>query len=130
MRLQWLALLMLLACSRELDVPTNAPLAIAPAFASVAPREGLTLTASGGTQGYKFAFAKGGKLSGGNASIDATTGAYQSGAQGSAQDIVQVTDSSGAVAEARITVGQRLFISPSATLVAPGGKVHFSATGG
>src|SRR2546423_12717363 len=99
-----MTLALLVGCSRDLEVPNTSPLAIAPAFASVAPREGLTLSASGGAQGYKFAFAKGGKLSGGDASIDASSGAYQSGAQGSAHDIVEVSDSSGALAPARITV--------------------------
>ena len=131
MRLSSLFALALLAgCSRELAVPTNAQLALSPAFASAAPRETLTLAASGGTGGYKFAFADGGKLSGADATIDRNSGAYQAGAQGSAQDIVQVADSSGAVAQARVTVSQKLFLSPSSAQIAPGGRVRFSATGG
>src|SRR5260221_4298925 len=124
------ALMLACACARTLDLPSTTPLSVSPPFASLAPRETLTLTASGGTQGYSFAFAAGGKLAGNAASLDALTGVYQAGALGSAQDVIEVSDSSGAKVQARITVGQRLSLSPPAAQIAPGGHVQFAATGG
>ncbi|MGZ6143214.1 MAG: FG-GAP repeat domain-containing protein, partial [Myxococcales bacterium] len=119
-----------LGCARELDLPSTAPLSVTPAFASLAPRETLTLAAAGGTGGYKFAFAEGGQLSGKDATVDAATGAYQAGALGSAQDVLVISDSSGAAVQARVTVGQKLFLTPSTLQIAPGGRTQFSATGG
>jgi hypothetical protein len=123
------ALVCALGCARVLDLPSASPLAISPAFASVAPREKLALAATGGAGGYRFAFAQAGRLSGADATIDAA-GAYQAGAVGSAQDVVSVTDAAGVVREARISVTQRLAIAPLQASIAPGGHVPFSATGG
>src|SRR5258706_3698598 len=95
------------SCSRGFELPSAAPLAVSPSFASVAPREKLALVASGGAGGYRFAFAQGGKLSGDDAAVDAT-GDYQAGARGSAQDLLDVVDAAGAPGQARGTVTQRL----------------------
>src|SRR5258705_6194601 len=117
------------SCSRGLELPSAAPLAVSPSFASVAPREKLILVASGGAGGYQFAFEQGGKLSGDDAAVDAT-GTYQAGARGSAQDLLVVVDAGGSRVQARVTVAQRLFVSPGAVSTAPGGRGHFIATGG
>jgi hypothetical protein len=115
------ALLLLLAgCSRDLTIPDRNQLGIEPAFASVAPRESVTVAGVGGAGGYTYAFAAGGRLSGDDATIDPATGQYQAGAAGSAQDVVVVTDAAGKTAEARITVGARLTASPSVALLSPG----------
>ena len=130
MRLRLVSVLLALGCARELDLPSTTPLSVTPAFTSVAPRESITLAAAGGIGGYTFAFAEGGQLSGKDATIDAASGAYQAGALGSAQDVITVTDSSGASVQARLTVGQKLFLSPATVTLAPGGRTQFSATGG
>jgi hypothetical protein len=131
MRGSMVVALALCACSRELTLPGDGapPLAIVPAFASVAPREKLTLQAQGGQPPYRFAFAEGGSLSGVGAALD-SAGNYQAGRGGSAQDVLQVTDGAGSVRQARIAVGPRLSANPVFASTSPGGFVPVTVTGG
>ncbi len=131
-----LALLVALAglagCKRDLEVPPRPSvekLGILPVFQSAAPRESIQFAAAGGAGGYLFAFAQGGNLSGTDASID-PDGLYTAGSTGSAQDLIEVTDATGATATATVSVGQRLVVTPSFTGTAPGGQITFAATGG
>jgi hypothetical protein len=129
---RWLLLAagLLTACSRDLQIPEAVTLAVNPGFAALAPRESLTLVASGGAGGYRWSFEQGGRLSGSDATLDSGTGVYRAGALGSAQDVVTVTDQTGAKATARLSVGPRLSLSPALTGTAPGGSVAFTASGG
>jgi hypothetical protein len=125
-----IAMSVVLGCSRDLTLPTPNPLGVSPAVASVAPRERLQLSGSGGVQPYRFAFAAGGKVSGAEATVDAATGLYRAGALGPAQDVVEVTDASGHLAEARLTVGSPIQASPFVVATSPGGATTLRATGG
>lgn len=118
------------ACSRNLDVPNVRAVAVSPAVATVAPRERLTLVGSGGAGGYRFVFEGDERPSGDDAALDAATGLYRAGSRGSAQDVVVVTDSAGARAVARIAVGPRLVVTPSAAVTSPGGTIEVVASGG
>ncbi len=119
-----------LGCSRDLTVPKVSVLDVSPAFTSLAPRESVTLAASGGAGEYRFAFALGGKLSGSDATVDPVTGTYVAGSAGSAQDIIEVTDSTGTQATALVTVGPRVAISPVLAGATPGATVVFVGSGG
>ncbi len=81
------AILALQGCSRDLEVPSAETLAFAEPTQTAAPRQQLTLVASGGAGGYRFAFATGGALSGEDATVDPATGVYRAGARGSAQSM-------------------------------------------
>jgi hypothetical protein len=127
-----LAVAALAGCSRDLAVPPKpsiAALGIVPAFQSAAPRQPLQFAGTGGVAPYSFAFAQGGRLSGADASLSAS-GAYVAGSSGSAQDVVEVTDSRGVTAIATVSVGQRIAITPAFTGTVPGGRIAFQATGG
>jgi VCBS repeat protein len=119
-------------CSRDMEIPPERTFAAAADRASVAPREAVVLTASNGTPPYRWTFADGGRLSGGDATIDAEGAVvgYRAGSAGSAQDVVEVRDANGSSARLSITVTARLSVSPSATILAPGGVVVLQATGG
>ncbi len=110
-------------CSRDLELPSQNRISISPAFATVAPREQLTFTVSGGAGDFRFEFSRGGRLSGDDADVGPVSGVYVAGRNGSAQDLVRVVDAAGSVAEARVTVTARIaalsgeaFLSPGATL--------------
>jgi hypothetical protein len=126
------ALALVLACGRDLSLPAQGPKppSISPAFATVAPRERLALQGSGGALPYRFVFAEGGPLSGSRAALDAATGAYQAGENGSAQDVVTLIDGAGSVAQARVTVGQKIAVVPAQATIAPGGHLVFTPSGG
>jgi hypothetical protein len=134
MRLSSAALLaaaLLSGCTRDLAVPPANRLAFDQPFRTAAPRQLLTdLRVSGGSGGYVFAFAQGGQLSGADATVDSATGAYRAGGRGSAQDLVQVTDGSGATAVVRISVGAPLSVAPPIGGTAPGGALAFTVSGG
>lgn len=126
------ALAALAGCSRDLAVPPRPsiePLGTIPSFQAVAPRQGIHFAAAGGVGPYAFDFAQGGRLSGADASIDAS-GVYTAGSAGSAQDVVEVTDARGTKATATVSVGQRIAITPAFTGTVPGGRILFQATGG
>ena len=111
-------------------VPTQNHVAITPQFSTVAPREAQPLVATGGAGGYQYGFAPGGRLSGAGAHIDAATGLYVAGRDGSAQDVVQVTDASGSVAQARVTVTAHLAAVPAEAYLSPGASLTPAMTGG
>lgn len=121
------------ACQRNLDLPpppSTVALSASPAFVALAPRETTTIAGLGGAGGYTFAFAQGGRLSGTDATIGATTGLYRAGSDGSAVDVVVVKDAAGRTATASISVGPRLVVTPVSPSVTPGGKVTFVGSGG
>jgi hypothetical protein len=124
----FLGLLLLAGCSRDLAVPPRSTLALQDAFPSAAPNEQLALAVSGGAQPYRFALAQGGDGSGG-ARVDAS-GAYTAGPLGPAVDLVEVHDASGAVVVARVSVGPPLQVAQGSAFVAPGGRVAFAPSGG
>jgi hypothetical protein len=127
----FLAAALLAGCSRDLSVPPANRIAFAQPFRTAAPRQLLgDLQVSGGAGGYVFSFAQGGRLSGDDATVDASTGVYRAGGRGSAQDLVQVTDASGATAIVRISVGAPLSVSPPIGGTAPGGQLAFTVSGG
>jgi hypothetical protein len=122
---------LLAGCSRDLEVPQANRLAFVQPFRTAAPRQLLAdLQVSGGAGGYVFSFAEGGQLSGDDAAVDPVTGAYRAGRRGSAQDLVQATDASGATAIVRISVGAPLSVSPPIGGTAPGGELAFTVSGG
>jgi hypothetical protein len=126
-----LAALALAGCKFSLELPDANQLAFVQPFRTAAPRQLLQdLDVTGGAGGNRYAFAQGGKLSGDDATVDPVTGAYRAGSRGSAQDLVQVTDTQGKTAIARISVGAPLSVSPPIGGTAPGGKLAFTIGGG
>ena len=118
------------ACREITPVRPATDLAADPGAYTVAPRETITLSVRGGIEPYTFAFAEGSPLSGLDATIDPQTGVYQAGRRGSAGDVVTVTDDAGDAVEVRISVGAPLALTPGVVLVAPGGSVELTASGG
>lgn len=116
-------------CSLDLALPPVNQVSIELGGSLVAPRERLALEAKGGAPPYRFSFAPGSPASGEGATLS-EAGEYQAGARGLAQDLVRVSDASGAVAEARLNVGPPLAITPALSAIAPGGRVTFTASGG
>lgn len=114
---------------KDLALPEVSSLAIEAPRDTVAPRQKLELTALSGAPPYVFSFAPNGKDSGELASIS-KEGLYQAGERGLTQDTVRVTDSVGSTADVLITVGAPLSLTPPLSVVAPGGRVRFVATGG
>jgi len=85
-------------------------LSISPASVTKAPRASQTFSHAGGSgTGIVFSFVT--NNSGG--SLNTSTGAYTAGATGSVTDTVRVTDDLGNTANATITVGPNLTISPT-----------------
>jgi hypothetical protein len=123
----WCGVALAAGCARDLSVPNVAPLSVSPSTATVAPREQLQIVASGGAGAYVFTLRQ--KQSGDRAALSAA-GLYQAGDDGPAADVVRVTDAAGSKVEVAIAVGPSLSLSPASALVAPGGRVAFSATGG
>jgi hypothetical protein len=126
-----LAALTLAGCKISLDLPEANQLAFVQPFRTAAPRQLLAdLEVTGGAGGNRYAFAQGGQLSGDDATVDPGTGAYRAGSRGSAQDLVQVTDSQGKTALVRISVGAPLSVTPPIGGTAPGGHLAFTVSGG
>lgn len=101
-------------------------LTVTPATATVAPRGTKSFSASAGAGGYVYGF----QSTGSGASIDGATGAYTAGTTGSTTDVVLVTDSSGDIGLATVTVGPGVGISPSSPTTPPRGTITFSASDG
>ncbi len=104
---------------------SQSSLAISPSITTVNASSSTAFTASGGSGSYIFS------IYGGGGSINAGTGSFT--APSSADTVyVQVTDSSGAVASATVTVraGSALSMSPSSTTMNVLTSVTFSASGG
>jgi len=83
------------------SVTVTAGISISPASATVARKGRLTFSATGGS-GTGFLWTLATNASGG--SIVSTTGDYKAGTRGGVTDVVQVTDSLGNTATARVTV--------------------------
>jgi MYXO-CTERM domain-containing protein len=103
-----------------------APLLLAPATVTVAPRGSRGFTASGGQGAYVYTLAT--NASGGV--INASTGAYSAGPTPNVTDVVRVTDAAAATATATVTIGAGVSISPTSAAVAPRGAKTFTASGG
>jgi hypothetical protein len=121
---------LLAGCTRDLALPEQHRLVITAPKTTVAPRETLQLAASGGAGGIRWELREEDRRSGPDATVDPATGAYQAGRRGSAQDVVRAIDSSGTVATLGIVVGPPLSVTPPVAVVAPGGTVAFTVTGG
>ena len=129
-RARFTLLLLVAGCSRTFSAPASQPLQADPAFLSVAPQQALSLKAEGGRGAATFVWSwtEGGQLSGIDATLDAA-GNYRAGSQGSAQDVVQVSDGASIV-QVHIAVGQRLTLAPAAVSLAPDAGLTFLAAGG
>ncbi|MBS2027299.1 MAG: FG-GAP repeat protein [Deltaproteobacteria bacterium] len=129
-RARFTLLLLAAGCSRTFSAPASQPLQADPAFLSVAPQQALVLKAEGGRgeSTYVWSWIEGGQLSGADATLDAT-GHYRAGSQGSAQDVVQVSDGTSTV-QVHLAVGQRLTLAPAAVSLAPDAGLTFLAAGG
>ncbi len=90
-------------------VPPASTVVISPRRTIVTPGARLTFSASGGTGSLVYSFAAGGNRSGG--SIDSTTGDYEAGARGAAEDLIVVTDSLAATDTAEVSVAGTLYRS-------------------
>ncbi|HUW41064.1 MAG TPA: fibronectin type III domain-containing protein [Rectinemataceae bacterium] len=112
--------------------PTAPPaaLALSPAAVEVYTSSTLNLVATGGTPGYVYYFKSGTGLG----TINSLTGVYTapSVATTGTSDTIEVTDSSGAKADAVISLisPAGLAISPTSSNVALAGSCQFAATGG
>jgi uncharacterized repeat protein (TIGR01451 family) len=109
------------------NISVGQGLALNPAAPSVAPGEGRTFTAVGGS-GSGYAFTVASNASGG--AIDASSGAYRAGAKARVTDVVMVTDGAGRTATASVKVGPGLTIAPAASTIAPASKIRFLVAGG
>ncbi len=105
-----------------LPVPT-----LAPASASVPPRDTLAFAAAGGS-GVGFVFSL--QTNASRGTVDPATGLYTAGPTGSVTDVVKVTDSAGESATATIRVGPGVSLSPPAPSLTVGGSLVFTAAGG
>ena len=112
--------------SATATVTVTAAISIKPPSASVAPNGPVAFTASGGTGKYFFTL----QTSASGGSIASGTGAYVAGPTPNVTDVVQVVDTNGATATAKVTVGPGVTIMPANPAVAPLGKLQFAASGG
>ncbi len=103
-------------------------LALSPASGSTAPLGTIAFAASGGDGSYTFALSP--NNSGG--SVGATTGAYIAGATGGVSDTVELTDGTGDVMQATVTVNAALSLGLVSGLpsTSPRGTVTLLASGG
>ncbi len=109
------------------NVTINAPVAITPASATVAPKASQSFAATGGSgTGYAWSLAT--NSSGGT--IDAVTGAYTAGSTGSVVDVVRLTDSLGNTLTANVTVTAGVSMGASVTTLPPRGSYTYTASGG
>ena len=99
--------------------------AIVPASLTLPPHGQNLFTATGGSGGYTFSFVN--NVSNGTL---APFGFYQAGLTPLVTDVIKVVDSNGAVAQAAITVGPGISISPANPKTPPKGSLTFTATGG
>ena len=102
-------------------------LTITPATATVPAGGSASFSASGGSGAYSFSIAM--NASGG--SINSATGAYTAGPKAGVYDLVEVTDSAGRVAPAKVTIPE-LFVEcwDCALPAPPRSTLDFTATGG
>jgi MYXO-CTERM domain-containing protein len=113
--------------SATINVNVTNALAITPSFVSLAPRESLAFTGTGGSDaGYAWAL----QANNSGATLNPATAAYQAGATGSVIDTIRLTDSLSNVATATVNVTAGLSVSPAAPTAAPKSSVAFTASGG
>jgi hypothetical protein len=93
---------------------------------TVPPRASRTFHAYEGSGGYVYSLL----VNGSGATVDAVTGKYVAGPQGSVADVVQVTDSNGATLTWTVNVGPNLEIVSATSAVPLRGSLQLSATGG
>ena len=111
----------------QAQVYVMTPLIITPNTVSTTPLGSQRFDASGGSlSGYTYTIFV--NSSGGT--IDPASGAYQAGRTGSCSDTVRVTDSYGNTADATVTVGPAVTLTPSAPAAPPRGPIAFVAAGG
>jgi hypothetical protein len=105
--------------------PNTTALVISPTNTNTPPKGQRVFTASGGVPPYVFGF-------GSNASGATITpsGVYTAGPTGGVTDVVRVTDTTGASAQATVIVGASIKITPEKPATPPNGSVSFAATGG
>jgi outer membrane protein OmpA-like peptidoglycan-associated protein len=111
----------------EVTVEVTTPLVIAPTSAATTPLGAVAFGCSGGFEegGYTWSLSS----SGSGGSVNAS-GAYQAGRTGSVTDVVRCTDTLGSFAEASITVGPAVTVSPAGPGTPPRGSLAFAAEGG
>jgi hypothetical protein len=103
------------------------PISIAPPSPTVAPRDHLRFTATGGSgDGLKWSLAA--SPSGG--AIDPGTGEYTAGPIGGVTDVVQVEDSLGNTASASVTLTVGVSVAPSDPTLPPRASAWLEAEGG
>jgi subtilisin family serine protease len=116
------------------SVSVVAPLSVDPGAATVAPRDQLRFTASGGSgSGYRWSLvtsATGGTIEGGTGAYGPETGLYRAGPIGGATDVVQVEDLVGNVATAIVTSTPAISLTASASTLPPGASAWLEAQGG
>lgn len=109
------------------NVNVGAGATITPASKSLAPKAAQTFVGSGGNGSFTYGLV----TNNSGATIGLATGVYTAGPTGSTTDVVQATDSLGNFAQATITVGAGIGITPAAPPVTPPkGSLTFTAVGG
>lgn len=111
----------------ELTIEVTTPIAITPTTVSTTPLGTAAFTVSGGYEAGGYTWSISTNASGGT--VDGS-GNYQAGRTGSVTDVVRVSDALGSYAEATVTVGPAVSISPAAPTTPPRGSVSFTAAGG
>lgn len=107
-------------------VEADSAIALSPSPSRALTRGSIRFIASGGT-GHGYVFSLAAAPSGGTVAAD---GAYSAGPVGGVVDVVEVVDSSGSTAQARVDVISSLAITAPATSVAIGGALSVVASGG
>ena len=97
-----------------------------PSTAAVAPRGAIPFAATGGS-GTGYGWSLTASPSGGTITA---AGVYTAGDVGDTSDVVQLSDSLGAVSVRTIRVGPVLSLSPATVSTAPRARVIFAASGG
>jgi MYXO-CTERM domain-containing protein len=113
--------------SATVDVTVTNALAITPGTVSLAPRELLTFTGTGGSDaGYVWTL----QTNNSGATFNPATAAYQAGATPLVADTIRLTDSLSNIATATVNVGAGVSLSPAAPTAAPRSGLTFAASGG
>lgn len=116
--------------SADVDVQVTSGITITsvPATLTVAPLATIDFDATGGnSSGFSWTLEK---HSGGDASMNAATGAYKAGSTGNGTDVVRVTDDLGNTASVNVSVTAPLALAASAATVPPRGTATFTASAG
>ena len=98
-------------------------LGISPGSATLAVNNSITFSSAGGTGPYTFSVFSG------TGAINASSGVYTAPAV-AGTDVVRVTDSVGATADATVTINAALAISPTSQTTLINSSITFSQSGG